>query len=205
MGPGWRLRLGGIALVVLAAALVVAGVANLGDDDATSVTAGVSSTSDAPTGTSSTVPTTTTSGAPTTPAPITPAPTAAAPRTSAVPLSPATTAPLAAAPAPTVAAPAPAASDPRARPDVVVLNNSTVTGLAARAADAARSAGWSVADVGNLTGRDATTTVYYPDGQERAARALATDVGADQVQPRTSGLSRYGDGLVLVVTNDYVG
>jgi hypothetical protein len=102
-----------------------------------------------------------------------------------------------AAPASPHATPAPVAAVP-----VVVLNSSRVTGLAARAAAAFRAGGWPVRATGNYGGRIAVTTVYYPAGQEAAARAFAARFPAvRRVRPRPAGLP--GSGLTVVVTRDF--
>ncbi|NHC16033.1 LytR C-terminal domain-containing protein [Motilibacter deserti] len=73
---------------------------------------------------------------------------------------------------------------------VVVLNQTGRNGLAAATASRLRAAGWTVAAVGNFRGTVPSTTVYYPDGAEAAARALAADLeGTDRVRPRFSTLS----------------
>jgi len=85
---------------------------------------------------------------------------------------------------------------------VLVLNNSTVTGLGAATADRIRSAGWPVAGVGNLTGRTARTTVYYAEGYKAQAVELAQRLpGSQDVQPRYEGLPGSAR-LTLVVTRD---
>jgi cytoskeletal protein RodZ len=108
--------------------------------------------------------------------------------------------------APTTVPPAAVAPDPRTSVDVVVLNNSTVGGLALRAAEDVRGRGWTVVEVGNYTGLVPTTTAYYRPGtaEEAAARALAADTGA-RVEPRFDGLPSAAAGVVLVVTADYAG
>jgi hypothetical protein len=89
-----------------------------------------------------------------------------------------------------------------AKAPVTVLNNSRRTGLASRAADQLRSGGWSIAEVGNFTGRIPVSTLYYARGQERVAQALARQFDAVQrVHPRFSGLP--GSGLTLVVTREW--
>lgn len=113
------------------------------------------------------------------------------------------------APAPAPAPPPPAAQAPAApaRPavepvPVLVLNNSTIDGLAARAAASFERAGWPVKDTGSLRGRIRATTVYYPAGQEAVAREFARRFdGIERVLPRLAGLP--GSGLTVVVTRDF--
>ena len=88
-----------------------------------------------------------------------------------------------------------------------VYNNSTVTGLAARAAADFRSAGWQVEEVGNYpSGIIPTSTVYYRPGttEQQAAQALATQFGL-RVEPRFQGLDEASPGLIVIATNDYRG
>lgn len=91
-----------------------------------------------------------------------------------------------------------------ARAPLTVLNNSTIGGLADRAAREAQGQGWQIAQVGNFAGRLPATTVYYLPGnaaQEAAARELAREFPhVEQVLPRYAGLPPTPDGIVLVVT-----
>ncbi|GAC1328182.1 MAG: hypothetical protein NVSMB13_15120 [Mycobacteriales bacterium] len=83
-----------------------------------------------------------------------------------------------------------------------MLNNSRRPGLADRAASQFAAGGWTIADVGNFTGRIPVTTVYFEPGQEGAARALAAQFPAiARVLPRFAGLP--GSGLTVVVTREY--
>jgi hypothetical protein len=88
-----------------------------------------------------------------------------------------------------------------------VLNNSTINGLADRAAGEAQNRGWQVAQVGNFAGRLAVTTVYYTPGDsagQAAANELAREFPQiDQVLPRYAGLPPTPAGIVLVVTRDW--
>ena len=88
-----------------------------------------------------------------------------------------------------------------------VYNNSTITGLAARAAADFRNAGWQVEEVGNYpSGIIPTSTVYYRPGtsEQQAAQALADQFGL-RVEPRFSGLDEASPGLIVIATNDYRG
>lgn len=86
-----------------------------------------------------------------------------------------------------------------------VYNNSRIQGLAERAADDFRSAGWQVESVGNYNrGVIPTSTVYYQPGNEAAARALADEFGM-RANPGFDGLQFGGDGLVVIVTREYGG
>jgi hypothetical protein len=102
---------------------------------------------------------------------------------------------------------APPGPPPAARAPLTVLNNSTIPGLADRAAAAAERRGWRVAQVGNFAGRLPATTVYYTPGnaaEERAARQLAAEFPQiGQVLSRYAGLPPTPAGIVLVVTRDW--
>ncbi|WP_330250815.1 LytR C-terminal domain-containing protein [Nocardia sp. NBC_00565] len=84
---------------------------------------------------------------------------------------------------------------------VRVLNNSTVAGLAARTASELTANGWTVAEVGNYPGPNVTkTTVYYGNssGEKEAALAIADELGAS-AEPRTDSS---GSGVTVVVTGN---
>jgi len=92
------------------------------------------------------------------------------------------------------------------RGEVRVYNNSTIRGLAARAARDLSAAGWTVVEVGNFArGTIPTTTVYYQEGtdQRTGAEALA-DQFKMRVAARFPGIANDGPGLIVIVTNDYV-
>jgi len=107
--------------------------------------------------------------------------------------------------------PRPSATPPpgttAARAPLTVLNNSTIGGLADRAAGQAQNRGWQVAQVGNFAGRLPVTTVYYTPGDgsgQAAANELAHEFPQiDQVLPRYAGLPPTPAGIVLVVTKDW--
>lgn len=156
-----------------------------------------------------------------TPSPLRTSPPAPVPPTSAAPPR---TPPPAAAPAPprqTSTAPAPGVPGPAssgssgspgtradqlsARGQLRVYNNSTIPGLAARAADDFTAAGWTVAEVGNYSfGRIPTSTVYYQEGtqQRSEAEALAAEFGL-RLEPRFAGITDASPGMIVIVTNDY--
>lgn len=84
---------------------------------------------------------------------------------------------------------------------VTVLNNSRITGLAARSAERFATAGWPIRQVGNFTGRIRATTIYYLPGQLSVARRFATAFDVPRVLPRFAGLP--GSGFTVVLTRDY--
>ena len=95
-------------------------------------------------------------------------------------------------------------TDDATRGAVRVYNNSTIRGLAARAAEDMRAAGWSVPEVDNYSGGIIpTTTVYYDDESRRsAADALGENFGM-RIEPRFDGIRDATPGLIVIVTNDY--
>ena len=86
-----------------------------------------------------------------------------------------------------------------------IYNNSTIQGLAARAAEDFRRAGWPVEEVGNYPGGIIpTSTVYFRPGtnEEAAARALGEQFRL-RVEPRFDGIQDASAGIIVIVTNDY--
>lgn len=94
-----------------------------------------------------------------------------------------------------------------ARPQLRVYNNSTITGLAARAAQDFRDAGWSVVEVGNYSsGIIPTSTVYFREGtsEQDAAQVVSAEFGL-RAESRFPGIRDSSPGLIVIVTNDYGG
>lgn len=88
---------------------------------------------------------------------------------------------------------------------VRVLNNSTTHGLAARAADDLRDAGWNVVEVNNYSdGIIPVTTAYYRPGtdEETAAKAIAIEFGM-RAEMRFEGIGQASPGVIVIVTNNY--
>jgi LytR cell envelope-related transcriptional attenuator len=86
-----------------------------------------------------------------------------------------------------------------------VYNNSRIQGLAARAAEDFRRAGWEVTDIGPYGGGIIpVTTVYYRPGtdEEAPARALAAQFGL-RVEPRFEGIKDASPGIIVIVTREY--
>jgi hypothetical protein len=103
-----------------------------------------------------------------------------------------------------------ATSEPERSPDevsdleVVVLNQTSRSGLAGSVADRLRASGWEVPAVGNFRGIVPATTVYYPAGAEADALAVARDLPTEpRVRPRFGNLSTTR--LTVVVTDSYPG
>ncbi len=90
---------------------------------------------------------------------------------------------------------------------LVVLNNTTTSGLATQAADSFRSGGWTVTDIGNLSNTIISTCAYYDpdvDGAEAAAKALRKQFPS--IKRVTSKFPELPAGpIVVVLTPDYNG
>jgi LytR cell envelope-related transcriptional attenuator len=206
-GPS-PLRVGGLALLGAGAVAALIGLATLlpgGGGTATPATTEVAPATSAPPAVPSAVaPPSATVAAP--PAVPTGTNAIAAPTAPAVvPTVPAVV-PTVPAVVPIKPAPAPVAGGAATGHEPVrVYNNSTVTGLAARAADDFRADGWQVAQVANYpAGIIATSTVYYRPGtaEQTAASSLGSQFGL-RVEPRFSGIDDATPGLIVIVTNDY--
>ena len=187
------LRVAGLALLGLAAVALIIGLISVfggGDGDAAKPPATSSSaapgTSDSASPTSSSGPSTTSPGSTTT--------TTSKPGGSSS----------------SVPAPPPGGDgngEPGKSQPVRVYNNSTVSGLAAKAADDLRSVGWNVVSVGNYPyGTIPTTSVYYRPGtaEQKAAADIGDDFGM-HVEERFAGIRSFPDGVIVIVTNDYQG
>ena len=81
---------------------------------------------------------------------------------------------------------------------VEVYNNAGITGLADRAGGQATAVGWQVVGTDNWYGNIPTTTVYYPDRLERAAKQLALDLGVQRTAPAVGAMKL--DRLTLILT-----
>nr|WP_052478632.1 LytR C-terminal domain-containing protein [Kibdelosporangium sp. MJ126-NF4]CEL19627.1 protein kinase-like protein [Kibdelosporangium sp. MJ126-NF4]CTQ94573.1 protein kinase-like protein [Kibdelosporangium sp. MJ126-NF4] len=87
---------------------------------------------------------------------------------------------------------------------VTVYNNSVIQGLADRAAEDFRKAGWNIAEVGSWQGKIAVTTVYYSPGtaEEGGAKDLADEFEL-RVEPRFEALQLAEPGLIVIVAKEY--
>jgi hypothetical protein len=204
-GPS-PLRVGGLALLGAGAVAALIGLATLLPGGSSTTTPAATTPPPAPT------------AAPT--AAATPGATVAAPPAPTVPVAVPTAGPTVAIAAPPPVAPAPPApqagtgtgtgtgtggGSAAARGPVRVYNNSTVTGLAARAANDFRADGWQVGQVANYSsGNIPTSTVYYRPGtaEQSAATTIASEFGL-RTEPRFSGIDDATPGLIVIVTNDY--
>jgi len=208
-GGSSPLRVGGLALLGVGAVAALIGVASLVGGGG-----GGTPTAEGPAPTSAVAPAEPTPTDPnaiaapptaTTPAPAAPTP---APAPPAVTPAPGGVAVPSFGPTPNApkASPAPApAARPVAKQPVRVYNNSTIKGLAARAAEDVKAQGWPVETVANYPqGRIPASTVYYRPGtaEEASAQALGRALGV-RVEPRFAGLTEATPGLILIVTNNY--
>lgn len=106
---------------------------------------------------------------------------------------------------PTVTAPPKAPPKPKPAIDrsevfVEIYNNTSIKGLAGRAANRASGAGWNVVASDNWYGTIPASTVYYPKRLEDAAKALAKDLGIRRVQPAVDPMRL--DRLTVILTGD---
>lgn len=219
------LRVGGLALIGVGAVAAVLGAVGLGTGSAPPAPVAAPSLSTAAAPSSEAAAPAPQSAAPESPAPESPAPGSPAPVPSAAGAAPPVL-PTPAATAPPVLTTAPAApaggaagagagagaragagaeaqNAPRAH--VRVYNNSTVSGLAAGAAEDFRGAGWTVDEVANYpTGTIPTSTVYYRPGtsEQASAERIGSEFGL-RTAPRFAGLNQASPGLIVIVTNDY--
>jgi LytR cell envelope-related transcriptional attenuator len=88
---------------------------------------------------------------------------------------------------------------------LVVLNNSTIKGLAAQAAQRFEAGGWKVTESGNLTNEIISTCAYYDESDPQAksaAEALQAQYpGIKRVKPKFPELP--SGPVVVVLTRDY--
>ena len=87
---------------------------------------------------------------------------------------------------------------------VRVLNNSTVSGLAAKTGNQLTAAGFDVAETGNYSGGVVSkTTVYYGDSpqEKETAQAIAKELGIS-AEPRFAGIADSSQGVIVIVTGN---
>ncbi|MBP2321257.1 hypothetical protein JOF56_001642 [Kibdelosporangium banguiense] len=187
-GPTRPARLAGLALLALALIALVIGLISLfgGGDSDPGASPPPSSKSQPP------------------PPPASDTSSAAPPPSSAQPPPVTTTTTSTPAPPPASQPAQPPAQNNRSEP-VRVYNNSTITGLADRAANDFRGNGWNVAAVDNYSsGIIPTTTVYFRPGtaEEAQAKDLAKTFGL-RAEPRFQGIQDAGAGIIVIVTKEY--
>lgn len=116
--------------------------------------------------------------------------------------SPTPTGPATAAPTPEPTATSPTGVVDRSTP-VSVLNATSRSGLAGRAAGTLRATGWSVTTGNERTRQPPTTVFYAASDQQATAQAVADDVGGT---PAVEQSSQFGTERVTVVLgDDYAG
>ncbi|MBF6329146.1 LytR C-terminal domain-containing protein [Nocardia transvalensis] len=87
---------------------------------------------------------------------------------------------------------------------VRVLNNSTISGLAARTGNQLSTGGWNVAETGNYSDSVVPkTTVYYGNSpkEQAAAQAIANTLGVT-AEPRFPGIVDAPPGVIVIVTGN---
>ncbi|WP_240490785.1 LytR C-terminal domain-containing protein [Amycolatopsis vancoresmycina] len=198
-GMSRPMKAAGVALVGVAViAAVIGGITALGGGDGSNE-AGPSGTTTPP-GSSSAPPSSTSSSA-TPPSTSSPASTSPAPPS---PTSPGAGQPTSAGPG----QPGQPGGDQQASNKWVtvrVFNNSTIKGLADRAAEDFRGGGWNVNEVSNYSqGIIPTTTAFYRPGtdEEAAAKQLAQEFGI-KAEPRFEGIQSASPGVIVIVTKEY--
>ena len=215
------LRVGGLALLGVGVVAGILGVVGLNSGGGTPPPVAAPSLSTAAT------PSESAEAAAPTSAPAETAPLETAPPAAAAPAPASPAPPAAAPPAPPAAPPAAGSGAARsgagagsaagsgsaagasdgARMAVRVYNNSTISGLAAHAADDFRGAGWTVDAVDNYPSSEGiipTSTVYFRPGtgEEGSAERIGSEFGL-RAAPRFAGLTDASPGLIVIVTNDY--
>jgi len=173
--PMWD-RVGGIAVAVLGVAVLVVAIIALRHPQGHTARAGAPTAS--PTRNTVTARPSSSSAAPSTPAPSTPS----SPSTSASPSVPA-----------------------GGKVPLIVLNQTSTIGLAAKAGATFQAGGWTVTSVGSLRNDVISTTAYYDPtvaGAQAAAEALQVQFpGIKRVLPKFAELP--AGPIVVVLTSDY--
>ena len=173
--PMWD-RVGGIAVAVLGVAVLVVAIIALRHPQGHTARAGAPTAS--PTRNTVTARPSSSSAAPSTPAPSTPR----SPSTSASPSVPA-----------------------GGKVPLIVLNQTSTIGLAAKAGATFQAGGWTVTSVGSLRNDVISTTAYYDPtvaGAQAAAEALQVQFPAvKRVLPKFAELP--AGPIVVVLTSDY--
>jgi LytR cell envelope-related transcriptional attenuator len=83
---------------------------------------------------------------------------------------------------------------------VVVFNNSGITGLAGTVAADVGEIGWNVVGSDNWYGTIPQSTVYYPPKLKAAGEKLGLDLGISRVQPAVDPMAT--DRLTVILTAD---
>ena len=88
----------------------------------------------------------------------------------------------------------------RGEVNVVVFNNSGITGLAGRVATTVTGAGWTVVGSDNWYGSIPGNTVYYPKRLKDAAELLALDLGIQRTAVAVDPMQL--DRLTVILTGE---
>jgi hypothetical protein len=90
---------------------------------------------------------------------------------------------------------------------LVVLNNTTTTGLAQQAAARFTAGGWTVSKYANYTNDIISTCAYYdpnvPGAQSAALTLQSQYPTIRRVQPQFTELAVYNSPIVVILTSDY--
>ena len=88
--------------------------------------------------------------------------------------------------------------------NVVVYNNTNITGLAGKTSTRASRVGWNVLATDNWTGTVDASTVFFGPRMKAAAQLLARDLGITRVKPYIKGVNGMRpDRLTVILTSDY--
>lgn len=88
----------------------------------------------------------------------------------------------------------------RSSVNVVVYNNTHITGLAATVGAKVQKAGWHFVAADDWHGTIPATTIYYGTGLKRAAHQLALDLGVARTYPAAPGAAgMLPHGLTLIL------
>ena len=98
--------------------------------------------------------------------------------------------------------PTPTPTPAVAKVPVVVLNQTTVTGLAAKFQEELEAGGWTVSGIDDFRGNVPATTVYFPPGLRAAAKALMAQFPqVGRIRPAFPGIST--SQLTVILSKDF--
>ncbi len=93
---------------------------------------------------------------------------------------------------------------PRAQINLVILNGTETTGLAAKTQTQAESIGYMTVGIGDAPETQATTVAYYRPGQEAAAQQVAADLGAQTEELLVAGSGIESEAITVQPNVDVV-
>lgn len=85
--------------------------------------------------------------------------------------------------------------------NVMVYNNTSITGLAGTVGAKVEQAGWHFTGTGNWHGTIPATTIYYGEGLKAAAQQLSLDLGISRIypaDPSAAGMLPHGLTVILL-------